>query len=44
VWKGASLLNEHHMAFAWISFVAVCAADLYVRLLAAGVITDLRLL
>src|SRR5881628_742686 len=44
VWRGASALNEHHMAFAWVSFVAVCAADLYVRLLAAGVITDLRLL
>src|SRR5439155_973242 len=35
-WRGASALNEHHMAFAWISFVAVCAADLYVRLVAAG--------
>ena len=44
VWKGASTLNEHHMAFAWISFVAVCGADLYVRLVAAGVIRDLRLL
>src|SRR5437016_2404581 len=43
-WRGASALNEHHMAFAWISFVAVCAADLYVRLVAAGVIGDLRLL
>src|SRR5216117_829678 len=43
-WWGASALNEHHMAFAWISFVAVCAADLYVRLVAAGVIGDLRLL
>ncbi len=43
-WRGASALNEHHMAFAWISFVAVCAADLYVRLVAAGVISDLRLL
>jgi len=44
VWRGASALNEHHMAFAWISFAAVCAADLYVRLVAAGVISDLRLL
>ena len=43
-WRGASALNEHHMAFAWISFVAVCAADLYVRLVAAGVIGDRRLL
>ena len=44
VWKQASLLNEHHMAFAWMSFVTVCSADLYVRLVAAGVIHDLRLL
>ena len=44
VWKGASRLNEHHMAFAWISFLAVCSADLYVRLVAAGVLTDLRIL
>src|SRR5207249_1273347 len=42
------LQNLHRYAFyvtfAWISFVAVCAADLYVRLVAAGVIGDLRLL
>jgi hypothetical protein len=44
VWKRASVLNEHHMAFAWTSFLTVCGADLYVRLLASGVITDLRLL
>jgi hypothetical protein len=44
LWKGASALNEHHMAFAWISFAAVCSADLYVRLVASGVIRDLRIL
>jgi hypothetical protein len=43
VWRGASILNERHMLFAWISFVAVCGADLYVRLVASGTITDLRL-
>jgi hypothetical protein len=43
-WKGASALNEHHMAFAWTSFLTVCGADLYVRLVASGVIADLRLL
>jgi hypothetical protein len=43
VWTQASRLNEHHMAFAWISFAAVCGADLYVRLVASGTITDLRL-
>jgi hypothetical protein len=43
VWRGASVLNEHHMAFAWTSFVTVCGADLYVRLVASGTITDPRL-
>src|SRR5207247_988085 len=31
VWRGASALNEHHLTFAWVSLVAVCAAHLYVR-------------
>src|SRR5580765_1063457 len=43
VWKGASALNEHHMLFAWVSFITVCSADLYVRLVASGTITDPRL-
>jgi hypothetical protein len=43
-WKGASVLNERHMPIAWMSFVTVCSADLYVRLVASGTITDLRLL
>jgi hypothetical protein len=32
------------MLFAWTSFLTVCGADLYVRLVARGAITDLRLL
>ena len=28
------------MAWAWVSFISVAMADLYVRLLAMGVITD----
>jgi hypothetical protein len=43
-WKGASALNERHMLFAWVSFFTVCGADLYVRLVASGVIGDVRLL
>jgi len=43
-WSGASVLNERHMQFAWTSFFTVCGADLYVRLVASGAITDLRLL
>jgi hypothetical protein len=43
-WKGISFLNVRHMPFAWLSFFTVCGADLYVRLVASGAITDLRLL
>ena len=42
-WQWASLLNARHMPFAWLSFCTVCGADLYVRLVASGAITDLRL-
>jgi hypothetical protein len=44
VWQRASFLNERHMLFAWVSFISVCSADLYVRLVASGVIRDLRIL
>jgi len=44
LWRGATRLNEHHMFFAWLSFFAVCSGDLYVRLVASGVIHDIRLL
>jgi hypothetical protein len=39
-WSIVSRLNEHHMAWAWWSLVAVCAADLYVRLCSMGAIQD----
>jgi hypothetical protein len=35
-------LNDYHPAFAWISLPAVVFTDLYVRLVASGVVTDLR--
>jgi hypothetical protein len=44
MWKGASFFNRAHMPWAWASLTFVCVADLYVRLVATGVITDLRLL
>lgn len=44
IWETSSWLNSHHMGWAWWSLFAVCAADLYVRLLSLGVITDWRLL
>jgi len=43
-WRGVSFLNERHMLFAWLSLFSVGLADLYVRLVAAGVIKDIRLL
>jgi hypothetical protein len=39
-----SCLNRRHMNWAWFSLVWVALADLYVRLCATGVWTDLRLL
>jgi hypothetical protein len=41
-WGVVSVLNEHHMGWAWISLFAVCFADLYVRLCSMGVINDPR--
>jgi hypothetical protein len=41
-WSFVSRLNAHHAEIAWVSLVFVAVADLYVRLAAAGVITDPR--
>ena len=43
-WRGTSFLNERHMLFAWLSLFSVGLSDLYVRLVATGAISDLRLL
>ena len=40
-WTAVSRLNARHPQFAWASLVGVAVADQYVRLLAAGTITDL---
>ena len=37
-----SRLNEKHMEYAWVSLIWVALTDVYVRLLAMGVISDLR--
>ena len=44
MWEVVSRLNGRHMEFAWVSLIWVGLTDLYVRLLAMGVIQDLRLL
>lgn len=43
-WRGVTFFNAMHMQWAWVSLFSVALADLYIRLCAAGVITDLRLL
>jgi hypothetical protein len=43
-WRGVTRLNEHHMFWAWTSLFGVTFADLYVWLVAAGWIVDVRLL
>jgi hypothetical protein len=42
MWGWVSVLNRRHMELAWISLVVVALADLYVRLVASGTITDPR--
>ena len=42
MWGWVSVLNRRHMELAWISLVVVALADVYVRLVASGTITDPR--
>jgi hypothetical protein len=42
MWRKVSALNTRHMPLAWISLVTVALADLYVRLVATGTISDPR--
>jgi hypothetical protein len=39
-WRRLSGLNERHMVWAWASLISVVVADFYIRMLAAGVLTD----
>ena len=41
-WKMLTWFNTRHMQWAWASLVVVALADLYVRLVASGVIHDVR--
>ena len=42
LWKGASWLNERHMALAWFSLVWVAFTDFYIYLVSTGTIRDLN--
>jgi hypothetical protein len=44
LWKIFTKLNERHMQFAWVSLIWVALSDVYVRLLATGVIHDIRII
>lgn len=44
IWSKQSRANEHHMMYFWLSLFTVGLADLYIRLVASGVITDIRLI
>jgi hypothetical protein len=39
----ASCFNRHHPKWAWFSLFSVGLTDVYIRLCASGVITDLRI-
>jgi hypothetical protein len=42
LWKLTNILNPRHPQFAWVSLFGVALTDVYVRLVASGVITDPR--
>jgi hypothetical protein len=39
-----SVLNRQHALWAWLSLFSLLITDIYIRLLLAGVVTDLRIL
>jgi len=43
-WRFVTTLNENHMFWAWASMISVGLTDLYIRLVAAGTLRDIRLL
>ncbi|WP_166844310.1 hypothetical protein [Isoptericola sp. BMS4] len=44
LWTWVSALNTRHMLFAWVTLATLVLTDLYVALVAAGTLTDLRLI
>lgn len=41
-WGWVSILNERHPLWAWLSLFSVLSVDIYIRLLQAGLIQDVR--
>lgn len=44
LWRLSTILNERHQLWAWLSLFSVGFTDLYIRLCAAGIWKDLRIL
>ena len=44
LWRGINVLNRKHTLWAWMSLISVGFTDLYIRMVAAGVWTDPRIL
>jgi hypothetical protein len=44
LWKLVTKLNDRHMQLAWVSMFGVVLADLYVRSVAMGWISDPRII
>ena len=40
LWQRLTSMNIHHMAWAWSSLISVTLADVYIRLLALGILVD----
>ena len=43
-WNWITTLNERHMLLAWSSLISVGLTDLYIRMVAAGIFKDVRIL
>jgi hypothetical protein len=43
LWKLVTVLNERHQPLAWASLFSVALTDVYIRLVATGAITDVRI-
>jgi hypothetical protein len=44
VYAASTVCNRSHMNWAWVSLFAVALTDVYIRLCASGVLTDVRIL
>ena len=44
IWHVVTRLNERHPTFAWLSLFSVGLTDFYIRLVAMGIIRDLRII